>query len=687
MRVSIPRGTKLKGIFLALAAGALLASGAQAAPPQKPTIQQLAAFPQFSNFVLSPDGQHIAALRGRGEDQVIAVWKADALDQAPTLIGAQRMKITGVSFIKNDRLAVNFWQPFDLRGEGVTKTFISKLMITDLQGKKWNEPINQGRAMSKAAELMQSLSNPTVLSRLPNDPHHILIVNNYGSSSGDVYRIDLRDYTSERVQMSERSVGGYIVDQDGALRARLKQDIDGTGAYVSAEFRNAKTGTWEEHFRSYVKDRDQTSIVGISRDPNIAYLLTNVGQDKSAIYEYDIAARQRKDLVFQHRFFDASGVAVNPYHAAGDGFGELLGIVYNGPRGDDMELTSPKLRALDAGLRKALGIQSRKMTVVDPATGGRAEIDYAIEKNISVNSYTPDFSSLIVKVDGAATPPEYYLFRNGQLTLLAKSYPDIDPRALGSTELVYYKARDGLDIPAFLTKPNPELCGAGPWPAVVHPHGGPWARDTMDFDGSMWVSLMTSRCMAVLRPQYRGSAGWGRKLWMAGDAEWGQKMQDDKDDGAKWLLDQKLAIPGRIAMFGFSYGGYAAFDAAIRPAGTYKCAIAGAGVSDIRRIWSRFYTNPFFRQAQAPTVKGVSPVDQAANIQIPIMVYHGERDQTVPIEQSEWFVEKAKTSGKPVVYHAIADYAHGPAWSRQIMADQLGYIEDYLLNDCGGGGL
>lgn len=677
----------MKWILSALAAGALVLSTAYAAPPQKPTIQQLAAFPQFSNFTLSPDGRHIAALRGRGEDQVIAVWKSDALDQAPTLIGAQRMKISGVSFIKNDRLAVNFWQQFDLRSDRVSKTFISKLMITDLEGKEWNEPIQQVRADSRAQELMQSLSNPTVLNRLPNDPHHILVINNFGSSAGDVFRVDLRDYSSERIQMSEQRVSGYVTDLEGTLRARQQQNIDGTGAYVAAEFRNAKSGLWEEHFRSYVKDRDQTSIVAISGDPNIAYILSNVGQDKAAIYEYDVNARQRKDLVFQHRFFDANGVAVNPYREAGQGFGELLAAGYNGPRGDEREWLSPRMRALDAGLKQALGIKERLITLVDPATGERANVEYPVEKSYSIVSYTPDLSTLILSVDGASTPPEHYLFRNGKLTMLAKSYPDIDPRSLGSTELVYYKARDGLDIPGFLTKPDPELCGAGPWPAVVHPHGGPWARDTMDFDGSMWVPLMASRCMTVLRPQYRGSAGWGRKLWMAGDAEWGQKMQDDKDDGAKWLIDQKLAIPGRIAMFGFSYGGYAAFDAAIRPAGTYKCAIAGAGVSDIRRIWSRFYTNPFFRQAQAPTVKGVSPVDEAANIQIPIMVYHGERDQTVPIEQSDWFVVKAKQSGKPVVYHKIADYAHGPAWTRKIMADQLGHIEDYLLNDCGGGGL
>jgi dipeptidyl aminopeptidase/acylaminoacyl peptidase len=139
--------------------------------------------------------------------------------------------------------------------------------------------------------------------------------------------------------------------------------------------------------------------------------------------------------------------------------------------------------------------------------------------------------------------------------------------------------------------------------------------------------------MVVLRPQFRGSADWGRKLWMAGDAEWGQKMQDDKDDGAQWMIDQKIAQPGHIAMFGFLWRllGVRGFGASQWPV---QRAIAGAGVSDIKKIWSRFYTNPFFRQAQAPTVAGLNPVDKAGEMKIPLMVYHGDRDRTVPIEQS-----------------------------------------------------
>ena len=145
----------------------------QAAAPVRPTIEQLAAYPQYSGFSLSPDGQHIAALRANGEERVIAVWRTDALDKAPTLIGASSMKISGVQFIKNDRLAVSLMQPIDLRLGEVTKTFLTKLMITDLEGEDWNEPLPQKRANTRAEELIQSISNPTLLDSLPNDPSHI----------------------------------------------------------------------------------------------------------------------------------------------------------------------------------------------------------------------------------------------------------------------------------------------------------------------------------------------------------------------------------------------------------------------------------------------------------------------------------------------------------------------------------
>ncbi len=537
--------------------------------------------------------------------------------------------------------------------------------------------------MSRVGEKIGALTQPAILDELPNDPDHILVISDDLGTAGDVFKVNVRTNRAERIHRADSKIAGYVTDLDGNLRARARADVDTTGAFITAEIKEPGSGNWVEHFRSYVKERDAVQIVGFAKDPNTAFVMSNVGLDKSVIYEYDVPSRKQKEILFKHRFFDAEGVVMSR------STGDLLGISYNGPRGSglDVQWTSPRTLALDKAIRDALGLRRQPLRVTDPATGESAEFDYDLEATYSLSAWTKDFSAVLFTVSGASRPPENYLLRGGKLTLLMKQFPEIDAASLGKTRLVYYKARDGLDVPGFVTTPNPELCGPAPWPAVVHPHGGPWSRDVMGFDGSMWVPLLASRCYAVLRPQYRGSQGWGRKLWKAGDAEWGQKMQDDKDDGAKWMIEQGIAQRGHIAIFGFSYGGYSAMAAAVRPDGPYKCAIAGAGVSDHKRIWAQFYTNPFFRERQAPTVDGLNPIDRADKLQIPIMVYHGDRDQTVPLEQSDWYVSKAKGARQPVVYHELSDYAHGPAWTRKIMAEQLTYIEDYLLKDCGGKGL
>ncbi|MEQ1547719.1 MAG: prolyl oligopeptidase family serine peptidase [Chakrabartia sp.] len=667
---------------------ALVAMSAPAlAKPVPPTIEQMAAFPKMASFTISPDGTHMAAIEARGEERVILVWKTANLNEKPTVIGSTTMKIQGVQFIKNDLLAVLLWQPYDAKFDGITKTFITKLFITDLQGKKWQEPMPLPRAKTEIEERIQAITNPTVLDILPNDPDHIILVNNVSDGTGDVFKVNIRTNRAEKIQRSDEKVFGYVTDLDGNVRARRRLDIDGKGAFNSIELR-ASNGGWEEHFRTYVKDRDVFDVIGFTGDPNIALISSNVGADKTAIYEYDIAAKKLGETVFKHRYFEANGVSVRRIkNSPGGSFGEITSLSYSGPREDDVIYTSPEYKAIEATIRKALGITQKPLTLVDTATGVSGSANYDTTQTFRIVSSSDDLKTIVIVVNGPNTPSSFYMLKDGRLNLLSKSYPDIDPAALGETKLVYYKARDGQDIPGFLTKPNAEMCGAGPWPTVIHPHGGPWARDDLAFDGGMWVPLMASRCMAVLQPQYRGSLGWGRKLWKAGDAEWGQKMQDDKDDGVKWLIEQKVAIPERVAMFGFSYGGYAAMAAAVRPNGLYKCAIAGAGVSDIKRIWSAFYTSTYFRENQGSTVKGLSPADVADKIKIPIMVYHGERDQTVPIEQSRWFVAKAKQSGQPVVYHEIKDYSHGPAWTRAIMAQQLKYIDDYLVRDCGSKGL
>ena len=678
------------GQALVMASVALLntfARAAEAPPIRVPTVQTLAQFPGMTGFTISPDGKHMLGIQSQGDTRNILVWKLEDLSAKPTVIGAKNMQISGASFLKNDMLRVTMMQPYDWRGDEITKTFITKLLFTDLEGKNWIEPTLSGDVpRSEAAEKAAALANPTVLNRLLSDPDNIIIQSASRTEGRDIYRYNLRTGKTARIMRLGEWDNTVRVNKAGQPWAKSRAGIDAQGAFVAIDLRSAD-GEWVEHFRSYVKDRDVVDVVAPGFKPGTAIVRSNVGREFTGLYEYDIATRKMGAPVFEHKYFDATGVrSVRDDEAEPDeGFD---GYTFDGHLGGDQHWENPRLEAAVRGVAQALGIKEINQELVSVGSGERATIKAFDGVQVRLVSFaggaTPTY---LIRVSGLSYPTEFYLLRGQAMQLLAKEYPDIDKRALGTARFVYYKARDGLNIPAYLTVPNPQLCGPGPYSAVVHPHGGPWARDTMDYDHSGWVPLLVSQCRVVLQPQFRGSAGWGRTLWYAGDREWGQKMQDDKDDGAKWLVSEKLADPKRIAMFGFSYGGYSAFAAAVRPNGLYKCAIAGAGVSDIERIGARLFTNPFFQSAQEPTMRGLNPVSKADKIEIPIMVYHGDRDQTVPLMQSEIFVDKAKSAGKPVQYHVLNDYAHGPAWTRKVFADQLNLISNYLSTGCGGGGL
>jgi acetyl esterase/lipase len=673
----VSTSTLAAAIMLAVASP-VSAQNTATVPPAAPSVQDFAAAPVISGFTVSPDGKHIAALQARGENQVILVWDAQHLDRIPTVIGSNQMKIRGVSFVKNDVLGVTLWQPYDYTAGSTIKTFLGKFLLTDLEGRNWRDPITSFRPRSNAEADYLKTQSPSVLDILPNDPDNILIQIN-----ADVLRLNVRNNRSERVQRAGERVIGYATDLNGEVRMRNIANRDSEGLYIAAQFRSA-TGGWDEHFRSHIKNREVFAVAGFSTDPNIAYVISNRNRDKAAIFEYDITRRQLGEIAFEHPLFEATGISIN--RIRGDGFGEIRSFTYNGPRETEFPI-SPAYESLITGLQQALKIESHPLRIVDPATGSARNINYPTDRYMNVVAASQDWSTVVVWAGSPSDPGAYYIFSHGELKRLGEPYPQIQPESIGTTELVYYKARDGLDIPAFLSKPPAATFGPGPYPTVIMPHGGPWARDELTWDYSSWRAMMTSRGYAVLQPQYRGSDGWGKRLWMAGDNEWGQKMQDDKDDGALWLVEQGVAQRDRIAMFGFSYGGYSAMVAGIRPEGIYKCAIAGAGVSDMTKIRTEMFQNPYTREAQRDTVTGLNPIARAGEVSIPMMVFTGDRDRIVTQDHSDLFVARAHSSGQPIEYHLIKDYAHGPAWTHEIMAEQLGYIDTYLRTGCGGRGL
>jgi dipeptidyl aminopeptidase/acylaminoacyl peptidase len=232
---------------------------------------------------------------------------------------------------------------------------------------------------------------------------------------------------------------------------------------------------------------------------------------------------------------------------------------------------------------------------------------------------------------------------------IGDTYPYIPDESVAPIKSIVYRARDGLQIHGYLTMPLGKV--DGPIPFVVLPHGGPYSRDYKEFD--YIAQMIASRGYGVLQPNFRGSTGYGGAFLEAGFREWGRKMQDDVTDATKWLIDQKLADPSRICIFGWSYGGYAALMGAIREPTLYRCAASMAGVTDLKHIQPN--SGRMLSGVAVPVLNGDrsliaenSPAKNADKIMIPILLAHGEQDLNVSVEDSTEMEAALKSAGKKV---------------------------------------
>ena len=679
-RCKVTLVSRIAGVALGLLVAVATLTGAQAAAP---TRADFARVPAIQSVSLSPDGKHLVALTSPDGKQIyISVWRTDALDRTPTVINASKMRFLGVEFIKNDHLQVTAMQTFTV---GDDRRHLFKTYITDLEGKRWRPLLPETRGASELEDFWNKFADANIIDDLPLDPKHVLVVDNRLKTYGDIYRVDVETGVADRIDHASDRFFDKQTDLKGDIRARQEFDYENGNAYIAQWLKHPDTNAWEEHFRWFAKDRVPVDVVGFTPDPDIIYIATVApGEDRRAIYAYDVRARKILEPVFKHKLFETIGI--KPSKRKED-FGEPIGFVFEAEKPRTYWIDEG-IVALDKGLRTAMGVKTATTQWTDPATGQTASIPVVEDADIDILQVSGDRKTALVVKSGPRQPPEYYLYKDGKLSLLGRSGSHIDAATLGDSRLVQYPARDGLMIPAFLTTPPKNIYGNGPYPTLIEPHGGPWSRDYLGWDDSGWVQYFASRGYAVLQPQFRGSEGWGQKLWRAGDAEWGQKMQDDKDDGAKWLIAQKIAAPDRIAMFGYSYGGYAALAAAIRPNGLYQCAIAGAGAGDLAKFNRQTFDNRYLREFQNPTIKGLDAMKRADEASIPVFLYHGDRDSVVDVEDSRRFAARLKSAGRPYKLLEIKDMGHWfVTMTPEMLEQQLVEVEAYLKNDCGPGGL
>jgi len=657
--------------------GAALIGSAHAAQPIP--IESFSKLPEIQSVSMSSDGKNLVALvkspTGDGQDTALATWDLDNLDAGSTITpSGERMKFVAASAMKADRILAISRQEWtgeigacggEGRSTGSTKTFVSKAYLTDTKHQHFNEAfaantrrIGVGEQVQRCMEITGTSS---LVNRLPLDPDNVIIRQlNALTLGSNYYLYNLRtDETTLLFRGGGRASPEMFNPRTGELLIRSQLEPLGGNEYEQRILiKHPQTGEFEVHeaLTQKLSERYTLRIAGMDEASGKYYILTDLFSDQIEAWMYDPATRKFDDEVLvSHPQYSIYGLILGTQPS---NFNQILGFEIAGPTLETVYV-DPQMKAIDAAIKGAFPGQE-----------------------VEISGYNDDLSKVLFETSSAQHPPTYHLLLDRQRVLtLGSQRPWIDPAEIGEQRWVNYPARDGLMIPAILDLPQGWKEGDAPLPTIIHPHGGPWARDGGGWDGSGWVPFLTSRGYAVLRPQYRGSAGLGRKLWLAGDAQWGLKMQDDKDDGAAWLVQQDITDPKRIAIFGYSYGGFAAAAAVVRENSPYRCAISGAPVTDLTRLGRTWSDNRLQRILQGRTVTGMDPMKNTAKANIPVLLYVGDRDVRTPALHARNFYNAVRRH-VPAKFELIPDMPHSMPWYPRHQQVTLELIERFLREDC-----
>lgn len=463
----------------------------------------------------------------------------------------------------------------------------------------------------------------------PRFPDQILVaLNDRDPKVHDVWRIDLKDGSRTLEATNPGDAIGWLPDHEFKIGLHKAAAPDG-GTIL-----RVRDGEGWRDFLSCGPD-DQLGAHGFSPDGENVYIESSVDRDTTAL----LAAA-----------LDGSGQKVLAEHPESD-----LGAVLIHPRDYRVEAAAFEVdrltwRVLAPELKPDFAAMSALNGDVSIVSRNDADTVWYILVN------TPDRSPAFLRWDRVARIA----------APLFVTRPKLEGYALAPMTPVKFAARDGLTVRGYLSAPAG--AAAGKRPLVLLVHGGPWVRDRWGFHPeAQWLASLG---YAALQLNYRGSAGFGKRHLHAGDREWGAKMQDDLTDGVRWAVEQGIADPARVAIYGGSYGGYAALAGAAFTPGVYRCAIDVVGPSNLITLIKSIppYWEPLKRifdlrvgsvETEEDFLKSRSPLFHVDKIDIPLLIAQGAHDPRVKEAESERIVEALRAKGKPVEYLLYPDEGHG----------------------------
>lgn len=582
--------------------------------------------PQVTNAQISPDGEYISFIKPYRDVMNIWVKGTDEPFDAAKPITADSTRPVRGYFWSQDARYVLYTQD-----KGGNENF--HVYVVDPAG-----VVDPQSGLPVARNITDLENTRAFIYSVPeNTPGEIIVgLNDRDPRYHDVYRVNLETGERRLIRQNDDEIAGWTFDLEGNLRVAERVKEDGSTEILRVdgdELVPVYTCTVEESCYTIRFHKDNQRVYMISNKGNDVDLARLLLLDPVNLSEEVVEV----DPEGQVDFGDA---------AFSDATEELVATYYVGDR--------TRIYPKDELFRHDLEILRSKLP----------------EGEIYFSSSTEDDNLQIVSVTRDVDPGSTYLYnrKTGEVALLYRSRPELPSENLAESKPIRYQARDGLEIPAYLTTPR----GVSPQnlPLVVLPHGGPWGRDTWGFDG--FAQFLANRGYAVLQPNFRSSTGYGKNFLNLGNGEWGDSMQDDITDGVQYLIDQGIADPERIGIMGGSYGGYATLAGLTFTPDVYAAGVSIVGPSNlitllnsippywasVKHMFNVRIGNPD-NPEDVERLKRQSPFYSAQKIKAPLLVVQGANDPRVKQAESDQIVVAARDNGIDVEYLIAPDEGHG----------------------------
>ncbi|NBB91989.1 MAG: alpha/beta fold hydrolase [Gammaproteobacteria bacterium] len=493
-------------------------------------------------------------------------------------------------------------------------------------------------------------------------PGEIIVgLNDRDPALHDVYRVDIESGERELVIENDQNIAGWVVGLEGEVRLAVRQTEDG-----GTETLRVSDGEVGETLYS-CSWRESCGPNRFHADNERVWFQSNKGEDNdlTGLYLMDV---ETGELEFVERDPEEQvdfGGAI--YSNESD---EMLATVYEGDR--------TRIYPKDEAFEQALDFLREQLP----------------EGEISFRPQTANDELVLVGLSRDVDPGTTYLFNweDMEVSELYRSRPDLPVEHMANMAAIRYEARDGLEIPAYLTTPKGVEDEGLALVALIH--GGPWARDTWGYDGL--AQFLANRGYAVLQPNFRGSTGYGKAFLNAGNNEWGDAMQDDITDGVNHLVEQGMVDPERVCIMGGSYGGYATLAGMTFTPELYACGVDIVGPSNlitllnsipaywgpIRRIFLQRMGDPSTEEGRQQ-LERQSPINHVDKIARPLLVIQGANDPRVKQAESDQIVVAMREAGLPVEYIVAPDEGHGFRGRENRLA-MFARTEEFLATHLGG---